>query len=293
MSIYSNVTEQDSINLRKLTQQQKSQRAHKIKNRILKQTHDKKLAESLSPVTEKLKEVNKSTQQTLSPITEKSDTINESSKESHPQTLQPATENTHTSLPIENEKIQPGVIYDTSLENTLSNMKNNTGFFNIEKTNDGGIFWNGFPVKKVGDNKLKINEKIHNITPGVQKVSTDTSNIPIKQLNDQDRGIFINILESLNFETYKAMRGESISGRYKQSKTIFIKHVLEGQGLKINIPSNKIDIYTSLEILLGLKLSGHTDTLTEASNLLDELYRRGEIQNKQQYRNAFNKFSNI
>ena len=65
---------------------------------------------------------------------------------------------------------------------------------------------------------------------------------------------------------------------------------LEGQGVKIIIPSNIIDIYTRLEVLLGLKLSGHTDTLTEASNLIDELYKRGEIQNKQQYRNALDKF---
>ena len=40
-----------------------------------------------------------------------------------------------------------------------------------------------------------------------------------------------------------------------------------GQGVKIIIPSNIIDIYTRLEILLGLKSSGHTDTLTEPSNL--------------------------
>ena len=36
MSIYSKVTEQDLINLRKLAEQQKNQRALKIKNRILK-----------------------------------------------------------------------------------------------------------------------------------------------------------------------------------------------------------------------------------------------------------------
>ena len=65
---------------------------------------------------------------------------------------------------------------------------------------------------------------------------------------------------------------------------------LRGEGLKIIIPSNIIDIYTRLEILLGLKMSGHTDTLTEASNLIDEFYKRGEIQNKQQYRNALIKF---
>ena len=43
---------------------------------------------------------------------------------------------------------------------------------------------------------------------------------------------------------------------------------LQGEGVKIIIPSNITDIYTRLEILLGLKLSGHTDTLTEASNLI-------------------------
>ena len=63
MSIYSNVTEEDMINLRKLADQQKNQRAEKIKNRILKQTHDEKLAESLSPITKKLDEVNKTTQE--------------------------------------------------------------------------------------------------------------------------------------------------------------------------------------------------------------------------------------
>ena len=59
---------------------------------------------------------------------------------------------------------------------------------------------------------------------------------------------------------------------------------------KIVKPSNEIDIYSRLEVLLGLKLSGHTHTLTEASNLIDELYKRGEIQNEQHYRNALNKF---
>ena len=53
MSIYSNVTEQDLINLRKLTKQQKEQRAVKLKNRILKQTHDVKLSKSLSPIIKK------------------------------------------------------------------------------------------------------------------------------------------------------------------------------------------------------------------------------------------------
>ena len=46
---------------------------------------------------------------------------------------------------------------------------------------------------------------------------------------------------------------------------------LQGEGVKIIIPSNTTDIYTKLEVLLGLKISGHTDTLTEANNLFDEI----------------------
>ena len=60
-----------------------------------------------------------------------------------------------------------------------------------------------------------------------------------------------------------------------------------------NIPSNIIDIYTKLEVVSGLKISGHTDTLTKASNLIDQTYKMGEIQNEQQYRNAFNNFFTV
>ena len=71
MSIYSIVTKQDLINLPNLAVQQKDQRALKIKNRILKQTHDIKLAESLSPITKKLDDINESTQE-LGKIVKKS-----------------------------------------------------------------------------------------------------------------------------------------------------------------------------------------------------------------------------
>ena len=50
---------------------------------------------------------------------------------------------------------------------------------------------------------------------------------------------------------------------------------LKGQRIeKIIIPSNSLETSTRLEILLGLKFSGHTKTVTEASNLFDEIYKR-------------------
>ena len=165
MSIYSNVTEQDLINLHKLAKQQKNQQALNIKNRILKQTHDIKLAESFSPITKKLDEVNETTKK-----------LDEVFKENN--TPQLAIENTQNALSIENEQILTGVIYDTSLEYTLSNMKKQKGFFKIEARANDDIFWNGFPVEKIGGNK--INEKIFIISDDLQNVFTNTSNIPLK-----------------------------------------------------------------------------------------------------------------
>ena len=95
MSISSNVTEQDLINLRKLAEQQKEQRALKIRNKILKQTHDKKLAESLSPITEKLDEVNKTTEESLSPITKQLAKLDKKSEVIDGNTQTPAIENTN------------------------------------------------------------------------------------------------------------------------------------------------------------------------------------------------------
>ena len=178
MSIYSNVTEQDLVNLRKLAEQQKNQGAPKLKDRILKQTHVFKLAEILSTITKKLDEVKETTQ--------KLEKVNEKSQ---PENVipQPAIEHTPHHQPIENIEC---VIYDTELE---KNMKNNTGFFQTFKDREHGWMWNGYPVKILGGTEVEINDKKFNITPGIQKVLADTSNIPLKMLNDQDRGIFVNI----------------------------------------------------------------------------------------------------
>ena len=97
--------------LRILAEQRKDHRALKNKNRILKQTHDNKLAESLPPVTKKLDEVKETTQKVWE-IFEKSQPENN--------IPQPAIEHTAHHQPIENHET---VIYDTELEITLKNMK--------------------------------------------------------------------------------------------------------------------------------------------------------------------------
>ena len=118
-------------------------------------------------------------------------------------------------------------------------------------------------------------------------------------MNDMDKVVFRDMLQKTDYYKPIPTNGR-ISGRDNDiennldndvRKILSLDTKLKDRGIeKIVIRSNKIDIYTRLEILHGLKLSGHTDTLTEASNLMDEVCKRGEIQNKQQYRNALSKF---
>ena len=160
MSIYSNVTEKDLDNLRKIAQQQKNQRALKIKNRILKQTHCIKLAESLSPITKKLEEVSETTKQ----LVKKSDV-----EDGNTQT--PAIENVTTS---------------PSLRDTLSFMKKSKNFFKLQQTDKDKVFWNKRHIKALGENRISINNQEYDIKPNIQNYFTNT-NQTTKNMDDEDK----------------------------------------------------------------------------------------------------------
>ena len=170
MSIYSTVTEQDLINLRKLAEQQKEQRALKIKNIVLKQTHDIKLAESLSPITKKSDEVEETTRK-------KRDVI----QESQPERPRLAIEDAPTRQSME---INEGVIYEVELENTLTNLRDNNGFLKTHEHPERGWMLNNYPIKMLRGTEVKISYNEYNITPCIQKVYTDTSYNTAKSMND-------------------------------------------------------------------------------------------------------------
>ena len=142
--IYPNVTQKNLNSLRNLAGDQKNQQPLKIKIRILKQTHDIKLAENLSPITEKLEEVNETTKK-----------LGELIGKSRPEKniTQPAIEHTPRCQPM---KSNEGVIYDTELENTLKNLKTNTGFFQTSDDSEHGWVWNGYLVKIMGGTREYI-----------------------------------------------------------------------------------------------------------------------------------------
>ena len=294
MSIYSYVTEEDLIILRKVAEQQKEQRALEIKNRILKQTHDANLAGSLSPISKKLDEVNKSTQE-IGGIIKKS---------------QPSQ---NIKFILQNYESQTPAIAITnisrSLLDTLAFMKTSKNFFKLTE-DDGKVYWNEVLINPLEDNRISIKDREDDVSPDLQAYFTYTK-ITTKFLDNFEKETVFDILQNVGFYDdipeigFKAARTKDALydlpraiDKIRNPPLPTIENVvdssdLEGEGVKIIIRSNKIDIYTRLEVLLGLKLSGHSDTLTEARNLIDELYKRGEIQNKQQYRNAPNKFSKI
>ena len=120
MSIWGNITETHWINLSELAEQQKIQGSIKIKKRILKQTHNIKLAENLTPIIGKLEEVKESTK-TLGEVF-----------------LKPKSEDEKTQTRYI-EKI-PGT---QSLRDTLSFMKTIKNKFKVIEKPDGDVLWNG------------------------------------------------------------------------------------------------------------------------------------------------------
>ena len=190
-------------------------------------------------------------------------------------------------------------MYDVQLENTLNKMIYNTGFFKTHYDQQRGWVINNIPIKSPGGTRKEVNEKEYDLTKGIRNVLTNKTYKTAKSMSDTEKVVFRDFLSKTGYYSRKPTKGKP-SGLDNYSKNeldddvrkiLDLDKKLKGKGIeKIIIPSNIIDIYTRLEILLGLKLSGHTDTLTEASNLIDELYKRGDIQNKQQYRNALNKF---
>ena len=117
-------------------------------------------------------------------------------------------------------------------------------------------------------------------------------------MNDTDKVVFTDLLHKIDYYYRKPTKGRIPSrDRYIKNyrdddvrKILNLDTKLSGRGIeKIIIPSNINDIYSRLEVLLGIKLSGQTNIFTWASNLKDELFKRIETQKKQKYRNALDK----
>ena len=170
-------------------------------------------------------------------------------------------------------------------------------------------------IKALGENRNSIKDEDFDVNANIQSSYTKTE-LPTKPTDKEKKLTIINLREKTELYTRTRKKGLN-SARMKVALSFLpkaiseirnptspaikniedfyedVSHDLGVRGFKNNIPSNMFDFYTRIEINLGLKLSGHTDTLAKASNLIDELHKRGQIQNEQQYRNAPNEFCQV
>ena len=175
MSVYSNVTEQDLIILGKLAEQQKNLRASKIKNRILKQTHDVKLAENLSPVTKKPDEVKETTQK-----------LDEDMKESN------SEDNNVRALPNKSN-------FSKSMRKMLRSLMNSHN--SLKTTQDGfGQAKNlGVLIQITGGDRIRINKNVYDLTPEIYKALYSTSYTGNTMKVESDILMMNNIIKVLGY----------------------------------------------------------------------------------------------
>ena len=142
-------------------------------------------------------------------------------------------------------------------------MRDNTGFFKTQHNPLSGRILNNFSIGTPGGSEVEISGNKYNVTPGLQKVFTDTKYETAKSMSDTEKVVFRDILSKTNYYNRKPAKGR-MSGRDRYIKydldndvrrILNLDKKLKGSGVeKITLPSNIIDIYTRLEILLGLKL---------------------------------------
>ena len=193
MSIYSKVTEQDLNNLRKLAEQQKNQRAEKIKNRILKQTHDDKLAESLSPFTKKLDEVIKSTKK-IGEVIRGSKSENEKMQEIVPVEIESEDENFQTNL----RALPNSSMFSDQMTKTLGRLRFSANSPKIKSTPSGPKIL-GVSINTLGGDRIQIKDNIYDLTPEIYKALSHTGYTGKTMKNENDILMLNNIIRDLEY----------------------------------------------------------------------------------------------
>ena len=259
------MTEQDLINLHKLAGQQKNQRALKIKNRISKQTYDLKLAQSFSQITKKLDEVRETFQK-----------LGADFKESK-------SEDNNIRAPPNSST------FSKSMRERLGSLMNSHNSLKITQDEFGQANFLCVPIQISGGDRIRLNENVYDLTPEIYTALSSTSYTSTNR-KDESEILMMNIIVTdlgytgigdrrpnrKTFFTITLPKLVDVNQNKTFDKITDDSDDIQGEGLKIIIPPDIIDIYTRLEVLLGLKLGAHNNTPTKASNLIDELYKRGE-----------------
>ena len=129
---------------------------------------------------------------------------------------------------------------------------------------------------------MEINGKVYTLIPKVYKASSSTSNTGKYMKEENDILMMNNIRKDLSHRVLLINHREKTFSTITRPKLVediqnkTFDEILDKsdklQRERVNtiIPSNMFDIKTRPEVIQGLKSSGHTDTITEASSIIDQ-----------------------
>ena len=195
MSVYPNVVEQDLINLRKLTEQQKNQQAIEIKIGILKQTHDKKLAENLSPINRKIEEVIQSNKKLGELIETNSES--ETSQEIDPVEID--SDNSEDDNIQKKKSLPNNSIFSNSVRQMIASLMSCRNSLKKTQGVSGRANILDKPFQILGADRIQINDDKYDLTPEKYKALSSTSYTGKTMKNDNEVLMMNNIINDLGY----------------------------------------------------------------------------------------------
>ena len=156
----------------------------------MKQTHDVKLAESLSPITKQLKESTKKITEVINP----SNSENENNQEIVPVEIESEDENIQTNL----RTLPNSSIFSDQMTKTLGRLMSGANSLKIISTPSGATIL-GVPVYTLGGDRIQINGNDYNLTPEIYKALSYTGYEGKNLKNEDDVLMLYNIIKDLGY----------------------------------------------------------------------------------------------
>ena len=154
-------------------------------------------------------------------------------------------------------------------------------FIRVEQHKRGEANFFNVSIASLGGDKAKIRDVVYGITHELYSTLSSTGYTGKHKRSDTDDLIFNN---TMNKQGYTGVENKSSKLKHfntknfpervakNESRIVDESDDMQGEGMIIIIPSNVFDIRTTLEVLLVLEISRHTDTQTEASKLIDGIH---------------------
>ena len=143
---------------------------------------------------------------------------------------------------------------------------------------DGDSSWNTKPVKVLERTRLQVGDEEYVFNPKIEQAVSNTS-LDSDNLTNDEILPFNDILQTVVYQNLQTKRRSKMSRKFQNIKQILSQKLkttedgpdfLQGEGTTFIFPFTIIDFWTRIKIVLGLKVSAHTNTLTGGSNSIDE-----------------------